>query len=113
MPDPAVSAPEPALTRRGFGRACFGAAAVALALAAGRGIGAQEEDEAAERAWAALRDGRGVAVMRHALAPGTGDPADFRLGDCSTQRNLSAEGREQARAIGRAFRARGIESAEV
>jgi len=46
--------------------------------------------------------------MRHALAPGTGDPADLRLGDCTTQRNLDDRGRAQARAIGDAFRARGI-----
>jgi phosphohistidine phosphatase SixA len=42
--------------------------------------------------------------MRHAIAPGTGDPANFRLGDCSTQRNLSLEGRRQAIAIGAQWR---------
>jgi phosphohistidine phosphatase SixA len=46
--------------------------------------------------------------MRHALAPGGGDPPGFRLGDCSTQRNLSDEGREQARRIGAILRARGV-----
>ena len=46
--------------------------------------------------------------MRHARALGTGDPADFRLDDCTTQRNLDSRGREQARAIGAAFRDRGI-----
>jgi broad specificity phosphatase PhoE len=46
--------------------------------------------------------------MRHALAPGTGDPAEFTLGDCATQRNLDARGRAQARAIGAAFRERGL-----
>lgn len=55
--------------------------------------------------WQTLRTGRGYAVLlRHALAPGTGDPAGFRLGDCSTQRNLSAEGRRQAIAIGAQWR---------
>ena len=55
--------------------------------------------------WQKLRSGRGYVVMlRHALAPGTGDPAGFRLGDCSTQRNLSAEGRRQAVAIGAQWR---------
>ena len=48
------------------------------------------------------------AIMRHALAPGTGDPADFRLGDCSVQRNLDEAGREQARRIGAAMRKAGI-----
>ncbi len=46
-----------------------------------------------------------VLLMRHALAPGTGDPAAFRLGDCNTQRNLSDQGRDQARRIGAALRA--------
>jgi phosphohistidine phosphatase SixA len=41
-----------------------------------------------------------VLLIRHALAPGVGDPANFRLGDCSTQRNLSQEGRHDARDIG-------------
>ncbi len=47
--------------------------------------------------------------MRHAIAPGTGDPAYFEIGDCSTQRNLDDRGRAQARAVGDAFRANGIE----
>ncbi len=51
-----------------------------------------------QQAWEALRDGRAVLMLRHALAPGTGDPADFELYDCSTQRNLNDTGREQARA---------------
>lgn len=37
-------------------------------------------------------------MLRHALAPGTGDPARFVLGDCSTQRNLNDRGRKQAAA---------------
>ena len=57
--------------------------------------------------WAALQRGGHVALIRHALAPGTSDPAGFRIDDCSTQRNLSAEGREQARALGERFRANG------
>ena len=60
------------------------------------------------------RSSRGAAIlMRHALAPGTGDPADFALDDCSTQRNLSDEGRAQARMIGEAFASRGIRIDEV
>ena len=58
--------------------------------------------------WDALRTEGAFAVMRHALAPGTGDPAGFRLDDCATQRNLDERGREQARATGAAFRAREI-----
>ncbi|SHM23826.1 Histidine phosphatase superfamily (branch 1) [Roseovarius litoreus] len=49
-----------------------------------------------------------VALMRHALAPGTGDPANFEIGDCSTQRNLDARGRDQARRAGEAMRAAGV-----
>ena len=49
-----------------------------------------------------------IAIMRHALAPGTGDPANLTIGDCATQRNLDDRGRDQARAIGAALRERGI-----
>jgi phosphohistidine phosphatase SixA len=52
-----------------------------------------------------LRDGD-VLLYRHALAPGGGDPPGFRAGDCSTQRNLSDEGRAQARQLGEALRRR-------
>jgi broad specificity phosphatase PhoE len=63
---------------------------------------------ASDEAWQSLRQGGAVALFRHARAPGTGDPANFRLEDCTTQRNLSAEGRQQARAIGEQFRSRQI-----
>jgi len=63
---------------------------------------------ASEEAWRALRQGGTVALFRHARAPGTGDPANFRLHDCSTQRNLSDEGRRQAQRIGDQFRARQV-----
>ena len=60
-----------------------------------------------QAALALLRRGGGglVAVMRHALAPGTFDPPGFVAGECSTQRNLGDEGRAQARAIGAWYRA--------
>ncbi len=60
-----------------------------------------------------LRAGGVVLALRHALAPGTFDPPDFRLGDCSTQRNLSEEGRAQARRIGQWFRERSLAPAAV
>jgi len=66
-----------------------------------------------ERTWQAVQKGEAVALIRHAIAPGTGDPPGFQLRDCSTQRNLSEEGRVQARRIGDFFRARGIEKALV
>lgn len=57
--------------------------------------------------WDALDEPGAFAIMRHAIAPGTGDPANFDVADCSTQRNLDARGREQATRIGAAFRDRG------
>jgi broad specificity phosphatase PhoE len=54
--------------------------------------------------WELLREGGCVVLMRHAQTdPGVGDPPNFKLGDCSTQRNLSEAGREQARRVGAAF----------
>ncbi len=52
-------------------------------------------------------------LLRHALAPGVGDPAGFQLDDCATQRNLSEQGRQQARQIGDKLRAAGIKNPEV
>jgi len=76
------------------------------------GFVAVRADETA--AWAALRAGNVVALMRHAQAPGgAGDPAGFRLDDCSTQRNLSPEGREDAAAIGRRLKSEGIAFAKI
>lgn len=60
-----------------------------------------------------LRSGGGVVALRHALAPGTFDPPQFRLGDCSTQRNLSEAGRAQAQRIGEWFRTRAPKPARV
>lgn len=54
--------------------------------------------------WDLLRRGGVVVLVRHAHAPGTGDPDGFRIGDCATQRNLDADGRRAARALGDAFR---------
>ena len=54
-----------------------------------------------------------ILMIRHALAPGTGDPANFQIGDCSTQRNLDDRGRDQARAIGDWLRSKGITSARI
>lgn len=54
-----------------------------------------------------------MVVLRHARAPGTGDPPNFRLGDCSTQRNLSKAGRDQAVRIGARLRAVGLANTTV
>jgi len=60
-----------------------------------------------------LVKGRAVALIRHATAPGLGDPPGFRIGVCTTQRNLSQEGRDQAGRIGEFFRRKGIKEASV
>lgn len=59
--------------------------------------------------WQRLQGGGHVVVIRHAATvPGKGDPANFTLGDCSTQRNLSDAGRLDARRLGEAFRTHAI-----
>lgn len=62
----------------------------------------------AEAAWRALAGDGAVALIRHAAAPGPSpDPPGFRIEDCATQRNLSAEGRAQAARLGDLWRAKG------
>ena len=51
----------------------------------------------------ALSKGNKIIFIRHALAPGTGDPSGFRIGDCSTQRNLNNIGIKQSKNIGKFF----------
>jgi phosphohistidine phosphatase SixA len=59
--------------------------------------------------WDALAHGTHVILLRHATTtPGVGDPPGFKLDDCNTQRNLSEDGRAEARKLGEAFRARKI-----
>lgn len=67
-----------------------------------------------ESVWQRLAAGGQVVLLRHATTvPGFGDPPGFRLGDCATQRNLSAAGRAEARRIGVELRARRIPVGEV
>ena len=63
---------------------------------------------ASEAVWEALRTPGSVVVVRHSYAPGSFDPPDARLDDCTTQRNLDDAGRAQATRLGEAFRQRGI-----
>lgn len=80
----------------------------APALLLGRAAAAEDP------ALAALRAGGTALLLRHAATePGLGDPPGFRLGDCRSQRQLSAEGRAQARAIGAWLAARGLAPARV
>ena len=76
-------------------------------VAATLGVGATAAP-AAEPVWEALRAPGSVVVLRHSYAPGSFDPPDARLDDCSTQRNLDEAGRAQARRVGEAFRLNGI-----
>ena len=61
----------------------------------------------------ALKKSDHVLLMRHALAPGVGDPAGYNLQDCKTQRNLDATGRAQAQKIGQWLKAQGVREALV
>jgi len=62
-----------------------------------------------ESLWALLKGGGNVILLRHAQTdPGIGDPPGFTLGRCETQRNLSAQGKADAAALGAQFRARAI-----
>jgi phosphohistidine phosphatase SixA len=54
-----------------------------------------------------------VLLLRHALAPGVGDPENFRINDCSTQRNLSKAGRQDAKEIGNWLKRREIKILRV
>ena len=61
----------------------------------------------------ALKKSDAVLLMRHALAPGIGDPAGYKLQDCKTQRNLDATGRAQAQKTGQWLKAQGVGNALV
>jgi phosphohistidine phosphatase SixA len=61
-----------------------------------------------EAGWAALSWPGAIVLIRHAYAPGFGDPPGMRLDDCATQRNLNDQGRAQARRLGERLRQRGI-----
>lgn len=77
-------------TRRYYCRTWFTALALLWSVVAGLPAAADN----------ATRFNGTVLFMRHALAPGMGDPHDFSFNDCRTQRNLNETGRAQARAIG-------------
>lgn len=89
------------------------ASTIALPALLPTSLGAQTTDGPAGF-WDLLRAGGCVVLMRHAVTvAGVGDPPGFRLDDCSSQRNLSEAGRQQARALGERFRAERVELAEV
>ena len=63
------------------------------------GIKANTETEILEK----LKNGGNLIFIRHAYAPGGGDPENFDINDCSTQRNLDDSGRLQSKEIGNFF----------
>jgi phosphohistidine phosphatase SixA len=72
------------------------------------------DDSADEAVWSALKSGQHVVLIRHAITePGIGDPPGFVHGKCSTQRNLSAQGRRDAKRIGDVFQSRNIPISDV
>jgi phosphohistidine phosphatase SixA len=81
-----------------------------LSLAGGWACGARADGDV----WRTVTAGGCAILLRHArTTPGVGDPPEFRLEDCSTQRNLSDAGRAQARRFGAEFNRRGIRIDEV
>lgn len=91
----------------------FSASLLGVALGAPTLSLAQAPDNTADF-WALLRQGGNVLLMRHAQTePGIGDPPNFRLGECSTQRNLNDVGREQAKRVAVAFQREKIVLDEV
>jgi len=91
----------------------FNSSLLGLALGAPLLVRAQSTTEAADF-WTLLRQGGNVLLMRHAqTVPGIGDPPNFKLGDCSTQRNLNDAGREQSRRVAAAFQRENITPDEV
>ncbi|HPU52632.1 MAG TPA: histidine phosphatase family protein [Burkholderiaceae bacterium] len=97
------------LARRRLLTAAAAATAVTAAATTSRRAAAQRAPEvpmlSMAQAAAMLAGGGHVLMMRHAATePGVGDPPGYRLDDCRSQRNLSAEGQAQARAIGETLR---------
>ena len=60
-----------------------------------------------------LKKGGKLIFIRHAYAPGGGDPENFNIYDCSTQRNLSESGRIQSKKIGNFFQDNRIKIEDV
>jgi phosphohistidine phosphatase SixA len=63
--------------------------------------------------WGELAQTGAIVLLRHATAPGTGDPPGFQLENCNTQRNLDDSGRAEARRLGEQFRGRQIQVGAV
>ena len=89
------------------------ASALVLSLGFALGNASLAANELSERLAERLSDGRHVLLMRHAYAPGVGDPAGYALDRCDSQRQLDATGRAQAVRIGRWLGEQGVARARV
>ena len=69
--------------------------------------------QAIENNWKPAQDGDKIIMIRHALAPGRGDPKGFKIDDCSTQRNLDEIGINQSKNIGKLFKEKKIKIDQV
>ncbi len=69
--------------------------------------------QANENNWKPAQDGDKIIMIRHALAPGRGDPEGFNIDDCSTQRNLDEIGIRQSKNIGKLFKEKKIKIDQV
>tara|TARA_E500000081_G_C5959241_1_gene272949 strand:+ start:42 stop:602 length:561 start_codon:yes stop_codon:yes gene_type:complete len=67
----------------------------------------------AEAYWEPAKNGDKIILIRHSKAPGFGDPPGFRIKDCKTQRNLSKEGIDQSKKIGKLFQKNQIKIDQV
>ena len=63
--------------------------------------------------WDPAKDGNKIIFIRHSLAPGRGDPKEFKINDCKTQRNLNEIGINQSKKIGKLFKKNNIKIDQV
>ena len=71
------------------------------------------QSHSSEFNWQAAQEGNKIILIRHALAPGGGDPEGFRIDDCKTQRNLNQIGINQSKKIGKLFKEKNIKIDQV
>ena len=69
--------------------------------------------QSSEQNWDHAKKGDKIILIRHALAPGRGDPKGFKINDCKTQRNLDQTGINQSKKIGKLFREKKIKIDQV
>ena len=70
-------------------------------------------NQSAQANWKPAEEGNKIILIRHSIAPGGGDPSGFKLKDCKTQRNLSQEGIDQSKNIGKLFKEKKIKIHQV